>query len=145
MVDIEDWPNTTLIDVFNGYDTFYTSQGNGFIDPETQEHKSSYANLVKFTYFAITTLSTIGFGDFSPLSVKEKALWVFILLLGVAIFSIIMNKFIIILTEFKEIDKVGHPKDLSKWIAMLSKFNEGQPLGKDIISKIEDFFDFYWN
>lgn len=38
----------------------------------------------------------------------------------------------------------GHPKDLSKWIALLSRFNNGNPLTKDLITKIEDFFDYYW-
>lgn len=28
---------------------------------------------------------------------------------------------------------------------MLSRFNNGHPLNKDIITKIEDFFDYSWN
>lgn len=28
---------------------------------------------------------------------------------------------------------------------MLSKYNGGHPMNKDIITEIEDFFDFYWN
>jgi len=99
---------------------------------------------VKFWYFAITTLSTIGFGDFSPKSIDEKIICGFILLLGVAIYSIIMNNLMDILRDYKSIDDIGQHKELSKWIAMLSKFNQGNPLSKDLISKIEDFFEYYW-
>lgn len=27
---------------------------------------------------------------------------------------------------------------------MLSKFNGGEPMNKDVLTKIEDFFQFYW-
>lgn len=47
--------------------------------------------LVKEFYFAITTLSTIGYGDFHPVSKIERVIAAFILLLGVSIFSFIMG------------------------------------------------------
>lgn len=43
------------------------------------------------TYFALTTLSTIGFGDFYPVSDYERLVGAFMLLFGVAIFSIFMG------------------------------------------------------
>jgi hypothetical protein len=52
---------------------------------------------VKVFYFAITTLSTIGFGDFHPVSVLERGIAAFVLLIGVAVFSFIMGQFIEIL------------------------------------------------
>jgi hypothetical protein len=99
---------------------------------------------VKEIYFAITTLSTIGYGDFHPVSQMERGIAAFILLWGVTIFSFIMGQFIEILMNYKSLWKVGHHKDLSKWIALLSRFNNGNPLNKELITKIEDFFDYYW-
>jgi len=49
------------------------------------------------TYYAFTTLSTVGFGDFHPRSDAERAICAVILLAGVAIFSYIMGNFIEIL------------------------------------------------
>lgn len=49
------------------------------------------------TYFAFTTLSTVGFGDYHPRSDSERAVCAIILLVGVAIFSYIMGNFIEIL------------------------------------------------
>lgn len=48
-------------------------------------------------YYAFTSLSTVGFGDFSPRSDFERILCAIILLFGVAIFSYIMGNFIGIL------------------------------------------------
>ena len=66
------------------------------------------------------------------------------MMFGVATFSFIMSQFIEILLNYKSLWMEGHPKDLSKWIALLSRFNNGNPLTKDLITKIEDFFDYYW-
>ena len=48
-------------------------------------------------YFAFTSLTTVGFGDYTPQSDPERLLCSFILLIGVAIFSFIMGNFIEIL------------------------------------------------
>ena len=105
---------------------------------------SGWDKLIKVWYFAITTLSTIGFGDFTPVSSIERILASIILMFGVTVFSFIMGQFIEILMNYKSLWNVGQHKDLSKWIALLSRFNNGNPLNKEIITKIEDFFDYYW-
>lgn len=64
--DIEDWKNNTIFDVYMGYSTFYSFPGYGFVAEDKVEDNEI---LVKMWYYAITTLSTIGFGDFSPKSV----------------------------------------------------------------------------
>ena len=110
-----------------------------------QDSTDSYFDLlIKEIYFAITTLSTIGYGDFSPVSKSERIIASFILLLGVSIFSFIMGQFIEILMNYNSLWEVGQHKNLSKWIALLSRFNNGNPLNKELITKIEDFFGFYW-
>lgn len=47
--------------------------------------------------------------------------------------------------NYNQLWMVGNHKDLSKWIALLSRFNNGNPLNKELITKIEDFFDYYWD
>ena len=101
--------------------------------------------IIKLWYWAITTLSTIGYGDFSPKSSLEKFIGSIVLLLGVAVFSIIMNNLMDIMREIRQLDAIGSPRDLSKWIAMLSKYNNGLPMNKEIIQRIEGFFDYYWS
>jgi hypothetical protein len=44
-------------------------------------------------YFAFTSLSTVGFGDFHPRGDVERIYGAFMLLFGVAIFSYILSVF----------------------------------------------------
>ena len=50
-------------------------------------------NAIAMVYFAFTSLSTVGFGDIRPYSDAEWMFCAFILLIGVAIFSIVMGNF----------------------------------------------------
>ena len=132
-----------MIDVYNDLETFYT------IDKYKQQMEVSgleaFDVLVIVWYYGLTTLSTIGYGDFSPVSTTEKLIVAIILMFAVAIFSIIMGNFIEILMARNNLEATGNHKDLSKWIALLTKFNDQKPLARDLIVKIEDFFDFYWD
>lgn len=47
--------------------------------------------LIKIWYYALTTLSTIGFGDMSPQTPTERMIGAFIMMFGVANFSFIMS------------------------------------------------------
>ena len=67
-------------------------------DPDNED--TSPRVLIKVFYFAITTLSTIGFGDFHPVSVFERGIASPILLIGVAVFSFIMGQFSEILMSY---------------------------------------------
>jgi len=113
-------------------------------DPDNK-YTSNMDILIRCWYFAITTLSTIGYGDYHPVSSYERMLAVPILMIGVAVFSFIMGQFIEILLNYNSLWAVGNRKDLSKWIALLSRFNNGKPLNKTLITKIENFFEYYWN
>ena len=97
--------------------------------------------MVKMWYYALTTLSTIGYGDFLPKSTSEKMVVCLIMMSGVTVFSYIMGCLMNILIPG---DAKKDSKELAKWIALLSKFNEGTMLPRSLIDKIEEFFEFYW-
>lgn len=60
----------------------------GLIDNTIKE------NVIISMYFAFTTLSTVGFGDFYPVSDSERAVGAMVLFVGVLVFSYIMGYFI---------------------------------------------------
>ena len=62
----------------------------------------NYKKAIACTYYALTTLSTVGLGDFRPISDQERIFGSFMLLFGVMIFSSIMGKFIDILNQYKK-------------------------------------------
>jgi hypothetical protein len=63
---------------------------------------SNQEEMLKINYFSFTTLSTVGFGDFNPRSNLERLYMAFGMLLGVAIFSLILSNFMVILEETKK-------------------------------------------
>ena len=54
-------------------------------------------------YFAFTTLSTVGFGDFHPRSDPERIICSFILVMGVAVFSVVLGNLSEIIEKYKSI------------------------------------------
>ena len=58
---------------------------------------SSVHQGIAVMYYAMTTLTTVGFGDYSPRSDSERIFISFVLLVGVSIFSYLMGIFIDIL------------------------------------------------
>lgn len=63
------------------------------------ESNDHFYNILLVTYFAVTSLSTVGFGDFHPRGNTERLATALILLFGVAIFSYIMGIFIGIIDQ----------------------------------------------
>jgi len=102
------------------------------------------SDLIKVWYYGLTTLSTIGFGDFAPKSTYEKLIIAFVMLFGVVVFSYIMGNLIEIMLNINNLDLKPDHRELTKLIALLSKFNDGAKLPKSLVSKIEDHFNFYW-
>lgn len=66
---------------------------NNNLQPDYAETTETY-KVSALMYYAYTTLSTVGFGDFNPRSDHERAICIIVLLLGVAIFGIIMGQFL---------------------------------------------------
>jgi len=87
--------------------------------------------VIAVTYYAFTSLSTVGFGDFHPKSDFERAICAFILLFGVAIFSYIMGTFIEILNSIQNFyDEPNEDRDLQRFFATLVQFNLNEPIPK---------------
>jgi hypothetical protein len=47
--------------------------------------------IVMSMYYMLTTLSTVGFGDYSPTSINEKIAGSVLMIIGVIIFTIVMD------------------------------------------------------
>jgi len=52
----------------------------------------------------MTSMSTVGFGDYYPISDEERIVYSFVLLFGVALFSIFMGQLIDMINNFKLLD-----------------------------------------
>jgi hypothetical protein len=63
---------------------------------------STGEKLVASLYFILTTLSTVGYGDFYPIAIVEKIIGSIIMFCGVIYFSLLMGKFIEIVLSLKD-------------------------------------------
>lgn len=77
-------------------------------------------------YFAFTTLSTVGFGDFYPKSNIERVIQSIVFVFGVSIFSYFMGTFIELLDKFQNLNQELDDGDtLSKFLGMIHQhFND---------------------
>lgn len=64
------------------------------------DNATDYRKVIVSCYFALTTLSTVGYGDYYPISNLERIIAIFIMLCGVAFFSYIMGSFIAIISNY---------------------------------------------
>ena len=84
-------------------------------------------------YFAFTSLSTVGFGDYYPVSDTERLCGSIILLSGVAMFSYILESFMAQINEMKKINEpFGDQRKLDKFFNVLQDFNFQNPIDKKI-------------
>ena len=123
--DVENWKSRTSYDVYNGYLTFFTYPDYELLWTSHDNDPVSFRSMVKVWYYGLTTLSTIGFGDFSPKSTEEKFIISFAMMLGVTVFSYIMGNLIDILAGYNSLQLKKDTRDLTKWLALLSKFSDG--------------------
>ena len=97
-------------------------------------------------YFAFTSLSTVGFGDYSPQSDSERLFCSFILVAGVCVFSYLMDTFLAIISGLQDLNEdLDDGDSLTLFFGILKRFNGDKPINHAFKVKIEAFFDFKWN
>jgi len=72
-----------------------------------EPHDKSRSDLHKailVMYFGLTTLSSVGFGDFHPKSDIGRVLFCFVMVIGVMIFGSIMAELLSIFEQFNTLD-----------------------------------------
>jgi len=117
---------------------------------EAVRHNEIKESLVACMYFALTTLATVGYGDFFPKSMAEKIVGSIIQILGVTFFSILMNNFIDVVQSMRSSSYTDNEDQLNRWFMLIKKI-KNQPFGgnKDIDSKLKDrieaHFRYFWD
>lgn len=90
---------------------------------------TNFQKFVTVCYFSITTLSTVGYGDFYPISNVEKIMGIVIMLAGVAFFSFVMSSFIEIISNFsRNLGPEEETFEMHNWMTLLTRFRENKPL-----------------
>ena len=97
------------------------------------------------TYFAFTTISTVGFGDYHPRNSKERLLGAALMLFGVMINSIVVESLEKMIKAVRQIDdEYEEYGDLSKFINTIRRFNNNVELPVEKIREYINYFEYRW-
>ena len=96
-------------------------------------------------YYSLTTLTTVGYGDFYPQNIDERAMAIFIMLIGVSLFTYVMGNFTDLITTYdKKLGAVDNSSNLHNWLSLLSNFSKNIPFENDLINNIDVHFNYFW-
>ena len=109
------------------------------------EGRPTGEKLVVCLYFILTTLSTVGYGDFFPVATVEKIIGSIIMFCGVIYFSLLMGKFIDIVLSCKDNNMSENEKQLNKWMLLLRRFKNGKALSKGLRDDLNYHFRHFWD
>ena len=136
------------------FDTLDSEVFNSFLyfEPEPYgggwdlRNKTGGQLLIIMTYFSMTSLSTVGFGDYHPRNNIERIVCAFLLLFGVMIFSYFMGKLQTMIMKIKMLDQNSDlENELQKFFILLTQFNDCHPINKNLQRDICDQMNFIWN
>ena len=100
---------------------------------ELTDHIDAYRSILIQMYFMMTSLSTVGFGDYYPVNDFERVIGSAILLTGVTVFSYIMSKLADMIINFNKLTgESNDQQDIEKFMTLLQKFNGGAPINRDL-------------
>jgi hypothetical protein len=106
---------------------------------------------IKSMYFMLTTLSTVGYGDMSPQSINERMFGSMIMMVGVTIFTIVMQSFIDIVMSILDSDASGYDDELSHWFTVIKatkngyNINDNRDISEGLKNSIEKHFNYFWD
>ena len=100
---------------------------------------------IVLTYFAFTSLSTVGFGDYYPKNSFERICCTIILLFGNSIFGYIIGDFNGMIQEAKlQVVETDEYEELTRFFNMMENFNGNKPMSEKLKSNIERHLRFKW-
>jgi hypothetical protein len=121
----------------NSLVTFYKSFSLGNLTNKDQ--------LILVSYFVLTTLSTVGYGDYFPFSDIEVVVSLVYILAGAAFFAFIMGSFIEIISNYQsKMGRVDRITPLRNWMTLMMRFTGDKPLSKTLNKQIETHFAYFW-
>ena len=101
-------------------------------------------------YYALTTLSTVGYGDFYPTSIAEKIIGAIIQVFGSTFFAVLMNNFIDVVMSMKSTNFSDNENALQNWFRLICMI-KNQPAGGTkelelgLRDRIKSHFRYFWD
>lgn len=114
-----------------------------FAESYVRNHPMDLVRPLETLYFAITTLSTIGYGDLTPYNTSDRLFVIFMILVGLGMFTIIIGQYNSLLSELNAWGRNDNQVDeLSNWLIQCEltfKYIPGR-----LKQRVFDFYRHYW-
>ena len=123
------------------------SKDGGFLEHNEFDLRQStnFQRIASLTYFLFTTLSTVGLGDFHPVTNSERILCSIIMLFGVMLTSLMIENLNNMVAELRALNKsMDDSGRLHLFLSTIKKLNGDAKLQRDLEFRIEDYFRFRW-
>jgi hypothetical protein len=118
--------------------------GGDFAYEYELDGESPYRKAVVSSYFILTTLTTVGYGDISPTSKDERIFMTVILLFGVAFYAYIMGTFTSTIADYNStIRGKDQLQELNIWIRSIEKLHGKLPI--KLKQEINEHYFNYWD
>jgi voltage-gated potassium channel len=98
-----------------------------------------YTNYIRAIYWAVTTLTTIGYGDITPEQNNEMIFTMFVQFLGVALYGYIISSISKILLK-EDPAKEQYRENINRLNALISY----RKLPKDLQNKLRNYYTYLW-
>lgn len=101
-------------------------------------------------YYALTTLSTVGYGDYYPSSLAQKIVGSVIEIFGVTFFSVLMNSFIEVVLSMKSTSFSNNEDSIKQWFNLIKRIKNqpnggGKEINYELSERIENHFRYFWD
>ena len=101
--------------------------------------------LILLTEIFSITLTTVGYGDFFPQNNNERVMAIFIMLIGVSLFTHVMGNFTDLITSYdKKLGGADNASNLHNWLSLLGNFSKNTPFENSLINDIDLHFNYFW-
>ena len=138
--------------VFSGYFTglliyilFDISNSDFFAQFELEE-KSTSELIITFWYFSFTTITTVGLGDYYPVSNFDRLFFSFYILAAVLVFSVVMSELDEVLrTQLSLSQDITDDEGLQQFMNLLRRFNYDNEINPTFRKDMFDYFRFKWS
>ncbi|MBU1100096.1 MAG: cyclic nucleotide-binding domain-containing protein [Bacteroidetes bacterium] len=94
-------------------------------------------NYIQSLYWAVTTLTTVGYGDITPNTSAQMIYTIFVMILGVGIYGYVIGNIASILSK-RDPSKLKYSENLEKLSALVANRNLPLPLQK----RIQDYYKY---
>lgn len=96
-------------------------------------------------YYALTTLSTTGLGDFYPITDRERLLGILLIFFGVIMFSYILGELRFLISNIDSLNgEIEYNDELDNFFLLLTKFNYGNQIDIELQNLIRNFMNLKW-